>query len=70
MAIDKKQAIYNSTLSIAVSDASLTESDYSLLITKYLSTSGKTTENYISQLSILSSDLSQKTTFTSSTINS
>ena len=33
MAIDKKQAIYNSTLGIAVSDVSLAESDYSLLIT-------------------------------------
>jgi len=33
MAIDKKQAIYNSTLTIAVSDVSLTEPNYSLLIT-------------------------------------
>ena len=44
MAIDKKQAIYNSTLSISVNDASLAESAYSLLATQYLLTSGKTTE--------------------------
>jgi len=43
MAIDQKQAIFNTTLSIPVSDISLAESDYSLIIPQHLSTSGKTT---------------------------
>jgi len=43
MAIDQKQAIFNSTLSIPVNDISLAESDYSLLILQFLITSGKTT---------------------------
>ena len=57
-AIDKKQAIFNSTLTISVTDVSLTESGYSSLIMDYLSTTGKSTGDYISQLSILSQDLS------------
>jgi hypothetical protein len=43
MAIDNKQAIFNSILNIPVNDISLAESDYSLLILQFLSISGKTT---------------------------
>jgi len=69
-AVDSREAVFNTTMTIPVADISLSESDYSALITEYLLTDGHSNTEYISRLSILSSDLSQRTAFKSTLINS
>ncbi|EAS06080.3 furin-like repeat protein (macronuclear) [Tetrahymena thermophila SB210] len=63
---DSLQAVYNSTISLTVQSSNLNESQYISLIDKDLNTSGQTSQQIVSQLSLIAEDLSQRADFQTS----